>query len=915
MTSQSQQFGAFPHSTKWRQLNTDTARIIYTPTAYAQAQRVATLIHQMAADTSLGKRQGKINIVLHNNTTLANGYVGLGPWRSEFYLVPGSNTFDFGNLPWVDQLAVHEYRHVQQYNNFNHGISKVAGHLFGQEGRALANALAVPDWFFEGDAVYAETALTPQGRGKTPYFFNTFNALWREGRDYNWMKLRNGSLKDQVPNHYPLGYLLVNYGYLKYGPDFWRKVTQDATAFRGLLSPFQKGVKRYSGISFQQFRRDALHYYSSQVNRSETQQQRETVTDYLFPQRIGQDSLLYLKRSYKSLPAFYVKDKNGEHKIKRRHISSEDWISYRNGTIAYTAYSTDPRWALTDYSDIVLLDIHSGVEERITHGQKLFTPAFSPDGNSLVAVSINDSLGAELHFLNRRGELLQSRKAPVGATFIHPQYIDAQTIMVGIRQPSAKITLHRLDLSTMKFSQLLAPTFATVGFFHPSDSLVYFTSSLKGSDHLYSYRFSDRRVEQLTLGGGRHYFPAVRDGVLTWSEFTSNGYRIRQRGLDTLAGIVIPIGEWGLEKAPFVVAGADTIPPLLYTPLRHFASSTYKKTTGLLNFHSWRPGYTDPEFSLSLFGNNVLNTLSSEIFYRYNQNETSHAIGFNTAYGGFFPVLSAGVEHNFGRDIQTLTQRIPVRQSELRVGYSIPLNFTAGKSYRFLNFGSNLVMNATGPTVQSKNVLAPVQTTYGHHFVNWSQQLPRARQHIYPRLGYALSTSFRHRLDDRGFQVVHASQVYLPSPFPTHNIVISGGFQQTDTFNRVALLPGISQQIFPNRFANARGYADYYLARMWKVSANYHLPLLYPDKGIPNVVYFLRVRGNAFYDYSRIYNKSNTAFMLRSTGGEVFFDTKWWNSLPVTFGVRYSYLLDAATVGAKSPHVFEVVLPVSLIPQ
>jgi hypothetical protein len=180
----------------------------------------------MAARTNpLGTGFKKINVLLQSNTTIANGYVALAPFRSEFFLVPGGNIFEFGNLPWQEQLAIHEYRHVQQYNNFNRGLSKGLGVLFGQEGRAVANALSVPDWFFEGDAVYAETILTSQGRGRMPYFHNGYKALWREGKDYSWLKLRNGSLKDYVPNHYQLGYLLVNYGYLKYGEDFWAKVT------------------------------------------------------------------------------------------------------------------------------------------------------------------------------------------------------------------------------------------------------------------------------------------------------------------------------------------------------------------------------------------------------------------------------------------------------------------------------------------------------------------------------------------------------------------------------------------------------------------------------------------------------------------------------------------------------------------
>lgn len=81
-----QQFGGNPPSLKWKQLNTDTARIIFPVGLDSQANRVAAVIHYMAQQkpVSLGDKLNKINIVLQNQTTIANGYVGLGPFRSEF---------------------------------------------------------------------------------------------------------------------------------------------------------------------------------------------------------------------------------------------------------------------------------------------------------------------------------------------------------------------------------------------------------------------------------------------------------------------------------------------------------------------------------------------------------------------------------------------------------------------------------------------------------------------------------------------------------------------------------------------------------------------------------------------------------------------------------------------------------------
>lgn len=903
-----QQFGGFPPSYRWRQIHTDTARVIFTTPVAVHAQRVATLLHQIAAtEHPLGNRLRPISIVLHPNTTVANGYVGLAPFRSELYLVPGSNLFEFGNLPWTDQLIIHEYRHVQQYNQFNRGLSRVAGVLLGQEARALANAAAVPDWFFEGDAVFAETQLTTQGRGRQPYFFNGFNALWKEGRNYSWMKLRNGSYRDQVPNHYPLGYMLVNYGYEKYGPDFWRKVTADASAYRGLFFPFQRAVKRYSGLSYRNFRQEALGSYQHQVSRRRDEQaHREVVTDYLFPRVIGNDSLVYLKSGYQQIPAFYLRSGGREQRIALRDISSEDWLAYHNGTIAYTAYSTNPRWSLIDYSDIVLLDVASGQRTRITHGDKYFTPAFAPNDSLLVAVHINDSLVSELRLLNRRGEVLQRRRTGAGALFVHPQFVNDQTIVVGIRHASARISLHLLDLRTMVFSQILPTTSATIGFFYPWQNRIYFTSSLNGTDDLYELNPETKTVYRLTTGGVGHYFPTVRHGRLTWSEFTSNGFQLRQGPLDSLTRTEVPVGDWGLGQVPFPVAGADSAQNVLETPARPFADKPYPKTTGLINIHSWRPTYVDPEFTLSIFSDNVLNTFSNELYYRYNQNENAHAVGFNTSWAGWFPVLSAGVDHTFERSFSDSLHRYTYSNTDIRLGYYIPLNFTRGLTYKYLRFGTDAVYGIATPTGSSKSLLNSSSSVYLSHSISWTQQLPRAHQQLFPRLGYTLSANGRHRLDAHGYQLLGSAALYLPGLLRTHSLVLTGSVQSTDS---------VSRRFFSNRFANSRGYDDYYNPLMWRFSANYHLPLLYPETGIPNILYVARVRGNAFFDNTRYFNYRHERVLdLASVGSEVYLDTRWWNEYNLTFGVRYSRLLNANRVGA-SANLWELVLPVNILPR
>jgi hypothetical protein len=904
-----QQFGGFRPGTKWKQINTDTVRIIFTEGAEEQANRIATLVHKAAADTpfALGTQLRKVNIVLHSHTTLANGYVALAPFRSEFYLIPGSDVFEFGNLPWYENLAVHEYHHVQQYNNFRNGLSRGFYYLFGEQGLALANALTIPDWFFEGDAVHTETALTQQGRGRLSLFLSGYQSLWLENRRYGWMKLRNGSLKDYVPDHYQLGYLLVNYGYLKYGEEFWKKVTRDASAFKGFFYPFQKAVRKYAGVDYKTFRNDAISFYQKKldnVKRPDVKKMK-TVSDVYFPQFISNDSLLFLRSAYNKLPAFYIRDKNGDEKIALRDIGSENWFGYRKGRIVYTAYSADPRWSLTDYSDIVVLNIADHNEKRLTRREKYFTPDLSPSADKIVTVRINDSLQTELRLLRSSdGNVIGSIRPEGGQYFSNPRFIDEDRILAGIRTPDAKMSLQSYDLSAHHWEELIPYSDHTIGQPYVHGDTIYFTANFYGNDDVFAMDLKEKKIYQLTRKYTGTYYPSAGNDSLVFSFFTSSGLQMEKVALKKALWTDVDLAALEDRSLLYPVALEQNIDSV---PTRRFAAKRYRKSTGLFHFHSWAPNYSDPEFTFSVYSDNVLNTFSNELYYRYNQNENSHGLGWNASYGGFFPMINAGVEYTYNRHLPFSSGELTLDQYEARLGYNIPLDLTKGRTYKFLNFGSDFVFNHAIPTGIFKDSLRPASSTYLRHFLIWSHYLPRAVQHIYPKFGYTVFSDNRHLLDKKGYQFLETIQLFLPS-FGNHSIVVTGSIQETDTSNT----------IFSNRFANSRGYDDYFFSRMWRLSANYHFPLAYPDLGLANIVYLQRLRANLFYDLTRVYsgNKLNTRD-LRSVGAEIYFDTKWWNQQPVSFGIRVSHLLDNGFTAQdrKGANWFEFILPVNLIPR
>jgi hypothetical protein len=412
-----QEFGGNTPSTKWRQINTDTVRVVYPEGMEKSAKQVAEWVHVLQAKdlSSLGGKTRKISLVFQNQNTFSNAYVGLAPWRSEFYNTAPQDPFILGATDWNKNLAIHEYRHVQQYSNFNKGFSQFASILLGQQGQALANAAAIPDWFFEGDAVYNETLYSNQGRGRLPLFQAGFQSLLLANKKYNYQQLRNGSLRFYTPNHYSLGYLLVAYGRKMYGNDIWQKITSDAAAYKPFFYPFQNAIKKHTGKKFEQFYQDAMGFYQAQWKQPLdssvqwiTALEKNNVTDYLYPYPTASGATLVLKKSYKKIPAFYLIQPDGKEQIiATKQIAVDDQYSYNNGRLVYAAYQPDARWGNRDFNQLVLFDIATGNTEIIAAKSRYFSPDIAHDGKTLAVIESKTTGESVLTTLNREGAVLE----------------------------------------------------------------------------------------------------------------------------------------------------------------------------------------------------------------------------------------------------------------------------------------------------------------------------------------------------------------------------------------------------------------------------------------------------------------------------------------------------------------------------
>ena len=947
-----QQFGGNPPSLKWRQINTDTARIIFPIGLDSQAQQVAAIVHTLSHATlpTIGHSQRKINIVLQNQTIIPNGYVQLAPFRSEFQLTPEQNSFDLGSLPWQKMLAIHEYRHVQQYNNFRVGASAALYYLFGEGGQALANSLSVPDWFWEGDAVYQETLVSDQGRGRLPFFFNAFRSLSADGRRYSWMKLRNGSLRDYVPDWYPLGYLLVSYGRQTYGDDFWRKAGHDAAAFRPLFYPMQGAIRRYSGVSFTTFRDSALQFFGTPVTTTAklpapdlaeadlyAWQHRHFDADEEFPQFAGRDSVLYMRSTYKQIPAFMILDlhHNRNYKVETRAVSLDNYFSYNAGLVVYAAYETDARWGWRDFSVIRVLDPVTGKDRKLTSRTRYFSPDISPDGKSIVTVQEATDGSCELRILDARsGRLVRRIPNPDTLFYTYPKYYTrgSQAVVSAVRNGKGQMSIALVDTLSGAVRYLLPFSYQTVGYPSIRNDTIWFTASRNGKDRIYAIAgpgaasatgsgaasaasASSFQIFRVALphgdpAAGQYEFAARGDGEYTWNTFTAVGFHLDTAAAGNLRLEPVPADEW---VQPIPLQGIKSLqrgPAHLLDSIgtANYPEKKYPIASHLINFHSWRPYINDPDYTLSLSSENILNTLESEIYVTYDRDEQYKQIGADATFGALYPWFDAGWNYIFGRNALYGTQKVFWNESNANIGFSIPFNWTRNKTYTSLQFGSDIVYNQRNYTHTNQVAVNDQGFAYVDPFINITHQSQQAQQQVEPRMAEVLDLSYSNAVTTfTAHQLLASGFLYLPGLAYTHSLMLAAAFQQRDTLNNAR---------FSNSFPFSRGYTAENFYRMWRWSANYQLPLFYPDWGIGDVIYFLRIRTNLYFDYTGAMdfftNNSTYNGKFRSYGSEIYFDTNWWNQLPISFGIRYSRLMDPDFEG-RGANQWEFILPLNIL--
>ncbi len=896
-----QNLGGHKPSINWQTIQNEKVKLIYPENLKPQAQRIADIISHIGKNNiySVGNKSKKLDLVLQTQQVISNGFVSLAPYKSEFFAVGIQNNNHLGSIDWLDILSLHEYRHALQFANARRGVSKFFSYLFGQAGWAGAMNLSIPSWYFEGDAVSAETLLSNSGRGRMPSFYKELRANLLDNKTYSYMTARNGSYNRMLPSIYPMGFAICNYTRNNYGDNVWAKILKDAGSYRYALYPFSRSMKRHTNTSSRKMYKKALaqlkYDWEEELKGIEltnstvvSPPKKRTVTNYQFAQFLQDGTLVAIKNSYKETAKIVqIKDKQDE-KIINYGISADIYLSVNNNRFAWTELEKDIRRNNVNYNKIVTYDFTTGIKKTVCSKTKYFSPNISADGSKIAVVNISEQLNNNIVIINsENGEQIIRLPNPENDFISYPKWTKDGKHIVYIAKRKSKLALMKMNIETQKSELLTNWTSHIIGSTSVGSNYVYFSASFSGIDNIYAVNLNgNKQIKQLTSVKTGAYQACINsnDNKLVMSEFTSMGYELRSINVDKNIENYPTITykepkeqeRYKIKTNKYEHNILDSINQGIYE------EKPYKGLFRGMKFHSWFFDLSTPFVGLDLVMDNTLNDIKAILGLEYNYNDEVFGYTATISYARWFPVFS--VEARFGEHrYEHLIYRFLAKVNEAKLNFfvDIPLSWVKDNYVIKLNTRAGIKFFKLFDTENVKveySDFSGLLTTFEFSILH-----TKALQNLMPRWGFKTELEFDKSVSNLSAQKLYSkSSVFLPALFPNHGLKIGAAFQ---------FEPKSNDYIFENRFVYSRGYSAPVNDRVYKLSADYSFPLLYPNWGFAGITHFKRIRGNLFFDFSE-YKLQGSVFDMSSIGAELIFDNTFLNLLPLSIGLRTSYLLD-----------------------
>lgn len=872
-----------PSGIKWMKVSSEHFEIIFPEGFVADAQIVLSTLDAvyLEAAKSLEVKPRKIPIILQPHTLNSNGFVTLAPRRSEFFVTPLMGPA-LGQTEWLRTLAIHEYRHVVQYEKSQQGFAKALYIILGEVGSALAMGLTIPPWYFEGDAVGIETAHTRGGRGRLPLFERELRALVRDGQEWSYDQMLLGSYQRFRPNHYVLGFFLTTYLRQHFGADVLEKIHADSMERAYNPLAFYWACERHTGLTIDELFRRTLVELSVQWGKdttSATSDKDPEWVNYSYP--IKQLDRVFAFRQSLSHILQFVELTDKERVLWTPTPLVQDFpFKARKGKLAYSQTSLHPRFGNQDFSTVIVRDL--GDQKIIFEKSrtKWTLPTLSHQADRLAFVEWGEDAQVRLGVWSLSENKLEwsmpwrRDEAIVGLDWTE----DGQSLILLHKSGSYTYSFTELTMATQNKRSLASTDQWSWGYPVVYQNQVYFQSPQSGVDNIFRLNLSTLEVQQVTDEALGAYHPHLDQSGLSFVVYTAQGQKLRFMPWPLEARTTSTATHSFAQDITRIEKGQDLLGGLALKPVQ---IEEYPQAKNAFNPHSWI--LLAPPFSTTINAEirstNLLNTLNLGAGAQWDLNERVPKTYAFTQWQYLWPVVDLQLAIGKRRLEGDVWE-----EGSGSLGVTLPYSslhggFTHSSSLRLAGETLHAAARQSGST----SVLRDETLAGGS--VEWRTSFLRrqAQRDLLPPWGFALRARGISLRDTQTpglttHQSYFSAQVYSAPLFDHHHLYVESSRQENSSAGY--RLP--SYQLFP------RGARSVFLDESTKHSLNYLFPLFYPEWSAGEWFYLKRLSLNFFYDQltgERLGRRLETD----SQGVELWLDSHFVrNSLGFQWGVRYS---------------------------
>jgi hypothetical protein len=908
-------YGTDPSRLKWNKAILEHYTLIYPQGLDSMAYRYALYLEN--AYPHIMKTIGppvktSFPVVLHPASMTSNGIVSWSPRRMELLTTPSFSQTE----SWDKHLVLHESRHVLQTGKLMTGIFRPLYYLIGEQAAGISS-LFVPRWFFEGDAVGTETALSGGGRGRLPEFQMVYRAQMLSGSFYSFDKWYLGSYKDYTGDFYALGYNLTSFARYAYGADVWDKTTSRYVKRFLSYPPFSKAFKRHTGVSFNRLFNDTFSFLKDEWENKDSSyitpvyltSETKHYTSYKYPQAWNDSVIIGVKSSLSDIPSLVAIRDGHEKRLAYTGSLSSRIILHRN-RIYWMEHIPNIRWTHENHSVIKYYNLDNKRVETFTPHRRYI--AFAVD-DSIISASLFTEKGENLIVLTdpQNGNERITYPTP-GNVFIKELTQGGKDTLYAIATGDEGTSLLSLDTHTGQWEEWLKPTSANIASPMYYDGKLYFESGLNGTNNLYYLDTSNRKTYRLTSARFGAFQPALSTNkeALLFADYQAKGYRIAFLPADSLlkeeSDFTQPerftLAETLARQEGFKL-NASELKPVDFQP------RPYRKAAHLFRVHSWAPVYYNvneilkgsaSDFTsavkpgVTLLSQNALNTAITQAAWYYSNGNHHAMLGFT--YQGWFPVINLDIDYG--------GKAFNARWSTNEKGDNVFLLYHTNRDFLEARLQAYLPLNLT-----TNHYIRGIQPSITYYFTNNLYQSYGAKQKwmiyfqyllseirlynyrkmaqrdILPRLGYQLRLQYLNMpFNSTNYSNLYAARLttYWPGIMPNHSLMLRTAYQYQPDNGKPLFIP---QQLLES----PRGHS--YLYRTLQQAAmkvDYAFPIATPDLTLSSLAYLRRLRANLFYDLTYNQESKQHGWTVQSSyGGDLVID---WNalqlSLPLTTGIR-----------------------------